>query len=157
MKIGLCPVYRPSPPVRSELGGESRKSCPLGTDTRSHLDRRPLPPPPRPRPAMSASDLKISVSIRMVLVRHRVDVQQVIFNSFRGTVRVQGRLVSLGTEDPITPARIETMESEMKRVHDVEHVFIDVEGWTKNDEGHWQPREDARRRGRKDQKAERAP
>ncbi len=102
---------------------------------------------------MAVSDLTISVSVRMVLVRHRVDVQQLSFNSFRGTVRVNGRLVSLGTEDPITPGRIEAMESEIKRVHGVQRAFFDFTDWTKDEDGNWRLRDDRRRRRRKQDEA----
>jgi hypothetical protein len=97
---------------------------------------------------MSVSDFKINTKVRAVLVKHWIDTQALKFGSFRGTVRLTGELFVLG--DRISKnfdgAKLEAIESEVRRIPGVSRVYLDLGNWKKNEIGKWSPAEKAKSR-----------
>jgi hypothetical protein len=89
---------------------------------------------------MPVSDFQINSRARAVLARNWVDLQQVRFGSFRGTVRVSGQLSYLGERFSAAPdpAKLENIERELRQIPGLERVYFDLTNWRKDTAGRWE-------------------
>jgi len=84
-------------------------------------------------------DLKINRQIRAALVRHWIDLGKLSIRSVMGKVKLHGSLNRIyGKKEDLTPAVVETMFLDIKRIRGVHSVIADVDNWT-DAGGKWQP------------------
>ncbi len=91
------------------------------------------------RKHMPVSDFRINSAVRSCLARHWIDTQQVSFGSFRGTVRISGKLCRLAgeTRGELIPPDIDVLDTEIRRVEGVHVVHFDLCNWRKDSRGEW--------------------
>jgi hypothetical protein len=89
---------------------------------------------------MVVSDFRINSGVRSCLARHWVDLQQLSFGSFRGVVRISGRLCHLGegSSAALRAADVEVLETEIRRFPGVANVFFELSNWKKSAGGEWE-------------------
>jgi len=82
-------------------------------------------------------DLEINRAIRKVLVRHWIDLGRVFFRSINGSVNLRGELERIaGTSELLSPALVENIFSELKRISGVKRITPDLSNWSNRD-GVW--------------------
>ncbi len=88
---------------------------------------------------MSVSDLTINSAVRRILSRHWVDLSEIRFGAFRGTVRFTGVLCHLSGRLPDhgKMTLLGAIEQETRRICGVQHLHFDVSNWTKDKSGNW--------------------
>lgn len=86
------------------------------------------------------SDTQIRADLRMVMTRHRVDLNRTAFSCARGVVRMQGELCRRANtpEAPIDLGEIELLEHELECVKGVARVHFDLANWRRLSTGEWQ-------------------
>ncbi len=89
---------------------------------------------------MAFTDIKINSQVRSVLARHWIDLQNLNFGSFQGTVRITGELRYLGMRDCLSTdsMKLEIIEYEVRHVPGVKKVYLDLSNWRKNHKGAWE-------------------
>ena len=92
---------------------------------------------------MPVSDFQINARVRAVLAKRWMDTHRLKFGSFKGTVRFSGQLHALGNRSAshLDAAKLEMIESELKRIRGVSRVFFDFTNWRKSETGEWVPQE----------------
>ena len=90
---------------------------------------------------MAASDFRTNALIRQVLARHWIDIQELHFGSFRGTVRFSGKLCHANGRllDDGGPGLLEGLEAEIRRIDGVRAVYFDYANWMRDECGRWIP------------------
>ena len=88
---------------------------------------------------MSASDFIVNSQIRSVLARHWIDLQKIKFGCFKGTVRLSGELLPLGSRSAkdFETSMMEKLEMDLRRIRGVIRVYYDLINWCKTD-GQWE-------------------
>jgi hypothetical protein len=86
---------------------------------------------------MEVSDYRINAAIRSIFVKHWVDHQRLTFGSFRGTVRIRGELCYLGSAPAANLSQVEVIEAEIRAIHGVKRVHLELSNWVKNHIGKW--------------------
>lgn len=88
---------------------------------------------------MSASNFQLMSSVRRILSRRWIDLGEVRFGCFSGTVRVQGVLRRLGsmTSEPMSGAVVADIEEEIRRLKAVRMVHFDLSNWIRDAGGEW--------------------
>ena len=87
----------------------------------------------------TTSRAQTTVNVRRALIRHWIDLDQIIISPTRNHVRVSGRIETIQRDvDPMGMASLLTiLEEEIRRCKGVDRVIFDLENWTKNSEGEW--------------------
>ncbi len=87
---------------------------------------------------MSNSDLQINVRIRKILASHWIDLRDLHYRAYKGTVRLSGYMKRInGIPTDVLPMPIPLIEHEVRRIEGVKLVFFDLENFKKNVEGSW--------------------
>ena len=88
---------------------------------------------------MSQADLNANREVRKIFVRHWIDLGRISVRSANGRVTVRGTLTRVQTApDPLTSVLVEGMYNELKRIHGVRFVLMELNNW-ENKTGRWIP------------------
>ncbi len=93
---------------------------------------------------MSITDWDINVAVRRVLVKHGVDVRQVLFNSIGGIVYLKGVFSfflggiidhmepeSIRKQHEMEALQMKRIELEIKKIREVKGIKFNISNWTK--------------------------
>ena len=86
---------------------------------------------------MSQADLDVNRSVRTILVKHWIDLGRLSVRSSDGKLWIRGSLARIaGTSDELTPAIVDAMFEDIKRIRSIKQFYFMLENWT-NDMGAW--------------------
>lgn len=88
---------------------------------------------------MAALEFRINSAIRHLLTHHWIDLHEIRWLTFRGTVRFAGRLRHVGDRPFETSSEsfLDVLELETRAIPGVRYVYFDLSNYVRDDHGQW--------------------